>query len=250
MLWSERTGRGRRIVLAHGFTQTGRSWGPVAGSLTTDHEVVCVDLPGHGRSAAVEADLPAAGSLLLEAGGAATYLGYSLGGRITLHAALADPDRVRGLVVVGATGGIDDHDARRERVAADEALAGRLRADGIEAFLDDWLRLPLFAGLPPGHANVASRLENTVDGLTSSLRLCGTGTQEPLWDRLGSLTMPVLVVAGADDHKFAAIGERLSTTIGANAEVALIAGAGHAAHLERPEPFLHVVRSWLAAHDL
>ena len=62
--------------------------------------------------------------------------------------------------------------------------------------------------------------------------------------------MPVLVLAGADDAKFAALAERMAGEIGANAHLALIDGAGHAAHLEQPDHFLAAVQPWLAAHGL
>jgi len=62
--------------------------------------------------------------------------------------------------------------------------------------------------------------------------------------------MPVLVLAGALDNKFAAEADRIGAAIGANAEVALVPDAGHAAHLEQPEAFLAIVRPWLAAHGL
>ena len=60
--------------------------------------------------------------------------------------------------------------------------------------------------------------------------------------------MPVLVLAGADDAKFAALAERMAGEIGANATLALVDGAGHAAHLEQPDRFLAIVQPWLAAH--
>ena len=249
-LHTERAGSGPRLVLVHGFTQTGRSWGRVAGDLAADHEVVRVDAPGHGRSAAVRATLPEGGALVAEAGGPGTYVGYSMGGRLCLHAAVARPDAVAGLVLLGATGGIDEPPERQARRDADEVLALRLEADGLDAFLEGWLQLPLFAGLPADAAGLDDRRENTVEGLASSLRLAGTGTQEPLWDRLASLAMPVLVLAGERDTKFAALAERLTASIGVNATRALVPGAGHAAHLERPDAFLAIVRPWLASHGL
>jgi 2-succinyl-6-hydroxy-2,4-cyclohexadiene-1-carboxylate synthase len=248
MLASEVEGSGPRLALVHGFTQDRRCWGPVAADLATDHEVVRLDAPGHGGSSGVRADLPTAADLVVATAGRATYLGYSMGGRICLHAALARPDAVEALVLVGATGGIDDPAARAARVAADEALARRLEADGLDAFLDHWLSLPLFAGLPAGAAGREARLGNDVAGLAASLRLAGTGTQEPLWDRLGRLDMPVLVTAGAEDAKFATAAERLVACIGDNATLALIPAAGHTAHLEQPGAFLAVVRPWLERH--
>lgn len=248
MLWSERSGSGPRLALVHGFTQTRRCWGPVADDLATDHEVVLLDAPLHGRSAAVVADLVATADLLAEAAGPATWLGYSMGGRACLHLALERPEAVEALVVIGATGGIDDEGERSARVAADEVLARRLEDEGLEAFLDDWLALPLFGGLSPEAQHRAARLENDASALATSLRVAGTGAQAPLWDRLHEVSAPVLVVAGADDVRFTRTGERLVGAIGRHAELRLVPGAGHAAHLERPHAFLDVVRPWLAEH--
>lgn len=246
-LASEREGAGPRLVLVHGFTQTARCWGPVGAALADGHEVVRVDAPGHGRSGNVQADLPGTARLLADFG-PATFLGYSMGGRMCLETARRHPDAVTALVLVSATAGIDDADERAARRASDEALADRLEAEGVDAFLDRWLSLPLFAGLPPDGRFDAERRTNTAPGLASSLRLAGTGTQAPSWDRLGDLTMPVLVVAGAEDAKFTALGRRLAESLGDNATLAVVPGAGHTTHLEAPDAFLAAVLPWLAGH--
>ncbi|HMQ28589.1 MAG TPA: alpha/beta fold hydrolase [Acidimicrobiales bacterium] len=240
-------GAGPRLVLVHGFTQTARCWGPVGTALAEGHEVVRVDAPGHGRSADVRADLRATAGLLAGLG-PATYLGYSMGGRQCLEAALRHPDAVEALVLVSATAGIEDEDERASRRASDDALAARIEAEGVDAFVDHWVSLPLFAGLPPVGRFDAERRTNTAAGLAASLRLAGTGTQEPSWDRLPTLAMPVLVVAGDDDAKFTPLAHRLVEGIGANATLAVVPGAGHTTHLEAPDAFLAVVLPWLADH--
>jgi 2-succinyl-6-hydroxy-2,4-cyclohexadiene-1-carboxylate synthase len=240
-------GAGPRIVLVHGFTQTQACWGPVAADLARDHEVVRVDAPGHGGSGDVRADLREGAALLAEAGGPATYLGYSMGGRLLLHLALDRPDVVERLVVIGATAGIDDPAEREARRRADDALAGEVERDGVAAFVDRWLGQPLFAGLDESMQFRAERLTNTAAGLASSLRRAGTGTQTPLWDRLGAVEIPLLVVAGELDQKFTALGRRIVAAIGANAELAIVPAAGHTAHLEQPAAFLTLLRRWLAA---
>lgn len=250
MLHAEVDGRGPRLVLVHGFAQNRDCWGPLAADLAADHEVVRIDAPGHGRSSTFHAGLRTGARLIADQGGAATYLGYSMGGRFCIHVALANPELVRGLVLVGATAGIEDPEERAARQAQDEAMADRLERDGVARFLDAWLAQPLFAGLPPEARFVEQRAENTVEGLSESLRQAGTGSQDPTWHLLGRLEMPVLCVAGGEDAKFAALAERLASSIGANAEVAVVPGAGHAAHLERVDTFVKFVRPWLARHGL
>ena len=209
------------------------------------HEPLALDAPGHGAAAELDLDLVEGGAWLAATGGRATYVGYSMGGRLCLHAALAAPDAVRGLVLISATGGMDDAGERAARRAADEALADRIEAIGVPAFLDEWLAQPLFAGLDDAAQGRAERLVNTPAGLASSLRRAGTGTQLPLWDRLAGVRIPTLVVAGALDAKFVALGERLASVI-PGAELAVVDGAGHTVHLERPDEFLSILLPWIA----
>jgi len=230
-------------VLVHGFTQTGASWDALVPALAQQHEVVTVDAPAHGASADVRADLRTGATLLGAAGGRATYVGYSMGGRLALHLALARPDLVTRLVLVSATGGIGDAAERAARRAADEALAERLEAGGLEAFLDRWVAQPLFATL--ADPMLEDRRRNTVAGLASSLRLAGTGTQQPLWDRLGALRLPVLLVAGGDDAKFVTAAERMAALL-PDATLEVVPVAGHTVHLEQPAAFLAVLARWLS----
>lgn len=254
MLHAEAGGSGPRIVLAHGFTQTARSWGRFGELLEAAHEVVRVDLPGHGESAPVRADLVESGELLLEAASAAggagdagdgepcDILGYSLGARVALHAALARPERVRRLVLIGGTAGIEDPAAREARRRRDESLAEQAQAD-VEGFLQRWVAAPMFAGLrDPG---LGERRRNSAEGLASSLRLAGTGTQAPLWDRLGALSCPVLALAGADDVRFALAAARIARLVPRGA-FSLVVGAGHAAHLAQPDICAAIVEQFLA----
>ncbi|MHB8219627.1 MAG: alpha/beta fold hydrolase [Acidimicrobiales bacterium] len=232
-LHHEVRGSGSRLVLAHGFTQTARMWGPFGDLLARHHELVAVDLPGHGGSSHVRCGLPEGGALLAAAGGTGPFdlLGYSLGARYALHAVLACPGVVRRLVLIGGTAGIDDPDARDARRRRDESTAAELEESGdVAGFLRRWVRSPMFARLAdPG---LDERGRNTAAGLASSLRLAGTGAQAPLWDQLHRIAPPTLVVAGAADVRFTAIGDRMVGAMPA-ATLSLIPGAGHAAHLEQ-----------------
>jgi 2-succinyl-6-hydroxy-2,4-cyclohexadiene-1-carboxylate synthase len=247
-------GHGPRLVLAHGFTQSGRVWGGLADDLATDHQLVLVDLPGHGGSAEVRADLTSGARALGDVGGTADYLGYSMGARTCLHLALARPDVVRRLVLVSGTAGIDDPDERAARRAADEVLAARLdppgggmAQDSVASFVDRWVAAPMFGDVPAEANGIDERKRNTAAGLASSLRLAGTGTQTPLWDRLGELRMPVLVVTGGRDTRFGELGRRLVEGIGPRASLVVIEGADHAPHLQRPREVAGAVRGFLDA---
>jgi 2-succinyl-6-hydroxy-2,4-cyclohexadiene-1-carboxylate synthase len=246
-LFAETEGDGPRLVLVHGFGQNRNCWPPEVSELARHHEVVRVDAPGHGRSAGIATDPWRTADLLIEAGGEATYLGYSMGGRLVLHGAIARPAQVRRVVVIGATAGIDDPEARLARRRRDDDLARTVESDGVEPFTTAWLAQPLFAALPEPMRFWDERLTNTASGLAASLRLAGTGAQEPLWDRLGAIDAPTLVMAGGDDRKFTAEARRLVDTIGPNAELAVIARAGHSPHLERPAAWLARLESWLGA---
>jgi 2-succinyl-6-hydroxy-2,4-cyclohexadiene-1-carboxylate synthase len=245
-LHDERDGSGPRVVLLHGFGQTCRCWGSVAAALAAHHEVVRLDLPGHGDSADITADLAATGRLAAEAGGPAVYVGYSMGARMALHVATEAPAAVRGLVLVGGTPGIEEATARADRREQDHALAALIRGKGVDWFVDWWLAQPMFAGLSPATRFEHERRRNTAEGLARSLELAGTGSQRPLWSSLPGIDVPVLVMAGENDERYAAIARRTAAAIGPNARVALVPEAGHSAHLEQPARILEAVEPWLA----
>lgn len=231
------------MVLVHGFTQNRRCWGPIADRLANDHELVLVDAPGHGESASDDADLVEAARLVVETAGPAHCLGYSMGGRILLHAALDHPEMVKSMVLIGANPGIGDPAQRAERFRSDADLARRLEAEGLPAFVDRWLAMPMFAGLSDEQRHRSARLQNRPEGLAASLRRCGTGAQEPLWDRLGDITTPTKLIVGETDQKFLAVADRMAQSM-PHATVAVVAGAGHAAHLEAPDAVADLVMAF------
>jgi 2-succinyl-6-hydroxy-2,4-cyclohexadiene-1-carboxylate synthase len=232
------------LVLLHGFTQTGRSWQPLGHALAGRYRSAAPDLPGHGDFAERRPASFIACDAYLRAltDEPFTLVGYSMGGRVALHAALSLGDRVRRLVLVGASPGIADARERAQRAADDAALADRIEAIGLDAFVREWGAQPLFDGIPRGIAERidADRRRNTAPGLAAALRGLGTGVMPPLWDRLGELAMPVDLVVGERDEKFRATAAQIAERT-ADARVHVVPGAGHAAHLEAPDALVELL---------
>jgi 2-succinyl-6-hydroxy-2,4-cyclohexadiene-1-carboxylate synthase len=234
------------VVLLHGFTQTRRSWRRTVQALGGRYRALAPDLPGHGQAVHRVASFDACTAYVraLAREDRFTLAGYSMGGRIALHAALTLRERIDQLVLVGASPGLADAQARAERRAADGALAARIEAIGVEEFAIEWAAQPLFAGQPERVAAAAhaDRLRNTPEGLAAALRGLGTGAMQPLWDRLPELALPVTLVVGERDEKFRAIADRMAARLPA-ARVVVVDGAGHAAHLEAPQALAHQLGS-------
>jgi 2-succinyl-6-hydroxy-2,4-cyclohexadiene-1-carboxylate synthase len=219
-------------ALVHGFTQSEHAWG----SIRLD-DVVPLRIPN-------DLDFTSTAIALGDAAGSATYVGYSMGGRLCLQLALERPERVERLALISASPGIAEDRERAARRASDEALAHEIERDGVDAFLERWLAQPLFATLPRALAGIDDRrAANTVSTLTHQLRALGQGTQPNNWARLGELRMPVLLIAGELDTKYVDIAHRMGEAI-PNARVELVENAGHACHLERPEVIGQLLASW------
>ncbi|MEK7291919.1 MAG: alpha/beta fold hydrolase, partial [Actinomycetota bacterium] len=154
------------------------------------------------------------------------------------------PESVIGLVLISGTAGIDDHTERDLRRNADQQLAQHILDIGVNAFVDEWLAQPMFSTLPRDDEDRALRRTNTTSGLANSLITAGTGSQQPLWNRLGELRMPVLILAGTNDLKFAELAERLHRSI-PTSQLELIQNAGHAVHYEQPLVVASLLQRWL-----
>lgn len=225
------------LVFLHGFTHTGASWGPVRGALGERYRAWAPDIRGHGQASELTpVDLThVIDDVSAGAPQSFTLVGYSMGGRIALHVALALSDRVNRLILIGASPGIADPAERSARREADARLADRIEAMRIEQFAAEWARTPVLAGLPPEAARAvhADRLRNRPVGLARALRGLGTGSLPSLWPRLRELTIPVTLVAGGRDEKFSALAEEMAAQIPAG-RVQIVPSAGHAVHLEAP----------------
>ncbi len=225
-------------MLLHGFTHTGASWDRVLAALPERYRPLTPDIRGHGSASAVTpVTLEAViGDIDRLAPGRFELAGYSMGGRLALQVALALPGRVRRLSLIGASPGIADAGEREARRSADELLADEVEASSLEAFARRWARTPVLAGLSEevGAAVHADRLRGSTAGLAAALRGLGTGALPSVWERLDQLSMPVRLVVGERDQKFRAVASAMAARL-PDAEVVVVAGAGHAVHLEAPQ---------------
>ena len=234
------------VVFAHGFTQTRNAWQPVAQRLVDflpELRCVLVDLPGHGGSRNVSADIGESARMLTATGGRGIYVGYSLGARVVIEAlaqsveapsADASVSLVSAAVLVSGTAGIEDSSQREARAASDDALATRIETIGVEAFVREWLAQPLFRDLNDANSQVQQRLTNLASGLADSLRRCSQGRQEPRWAQLAEVKVPVLALAGARDEKYVALARYIAATV-PQGKLALISDTGHSAPLQSPD---------------
>jgi 2-succinyl-6-hydroxy-2,4-cyclohexadiene-1-carboxylate synthase len=230
------------VVLLHGFSGTRHAWDGVAARLHSErYRPWALDLPGHGDAADWPAPITFAGCVehvLAHSPERFVLGGYSLGGRVALHVALAAPRRVTRLVLVSTTAGIEDPSQRAERSAADHRLADELERGGwagFDSFIERWRTQPLFATEPPEVGLLArqDQRRNRPQALAAALRGIGSGEMTPMWGRLAELELPVTVLVGDRDAKYLALGERMVELM-PEADLLLVPG-GHGLPLENPE---------------
>jgi 2-succinyl-6-hydroxy-2,4-cyclohexadiene-1-carboxylate synthase len=222
----------------HGFGGTHRAWDAAAALLPGErYRPLALDLPGHGEAADAPRPITFGGCtehVLARAPQSFALCGYSMGGRVALHVALAAPERVRSLVLVAGSAGIEDERERAARREADELRARQLEEEPYERFIERWRSQPLFADEPPevGELARADQRRNSPVALAAVLRGIGTGEMTPLWSRLGELQMEVAVITGERDSKFRTLGRRMAELL-PNGRLIVVPG-GHGLPLENP----------------
>jgi 2-succinyl-6-hydroxy-2,4-cyclohexadiene-1-carboxylate synthase len=225
------------VLFIPGFMQRGDAWRPVAELLPERYPSRLLDHAEHSFEGRM-AEIAEAGAEFL--------VGYSLGGRLALRAALRSPEAYRGVVLVGATAGIEEGPMRVQRAEADEKLASWMEAMPIEDIVALWERQPLFADQSdllvdeqrPG------RLSQDPRSLALLLRTAGQGVLDPVWDELHSLELPLLAIAGARDDGYSAAAKRIAS-VAPKARAAIVEEAGHAAHLQQPAEVASLIAAFL-----
>lgn len=246
-------------ILLHGFVGTSQDFAPLVDALGVDaRRVTAPDWPGHGARAGLRhtddytlaAHLRLLDDAFAQARGPVTLLGYSMGGRILQHwlrerrPTLAHGSRI---ILLSTGPGLADPAERAQRRVADGAVATLLRTEGVPRFLHYWHSQTMFhpmLRLPPDRLSPILRRRGACDpeGLALSLEGVGAGTVGDTWGLLGDLPAPLSLVVGELDGRYVALAREMSARMGRGAPD-LIAGAGHAAHLERPAQLAALLRA-------
>jgi len=249
-------------IMLHGFMGRGEDWKAVAESITPSVRCLCPDLPGHGSQrydiAGATASIPDIAAALIEylddSGiGTCTLIGYSMGGRIALYAALHYPHRITKLVLVSTSPGLRTEQKRTNRLEQDKRLQQELAGMGegsaeFEAFLRRWYQQPLLSELPKQpllfEALVQRRMKNNPPALSESLHALGVASQPDCWKELQKLGTPTLIVVGEKDEKYCRIGKEMARLL-PDSILEIINESGHIPHIEQHGEFVQILDQFL-----
>jgi 2-succinyl-6-hydroxy-2,4-cyclohexadiene-1-carboxylate synthase len=250
VLHLRRFGSGPEAIALHGFSLTGEQFAPAAERL--GRTILAPDLPGHGLSKGQPTDVDgvlASIEMLLESPlPPRPLIGYSQGARLALLTAVEDPSEISCLVLISGTAGIRDLPTRRNRASDDSDLADRIEVIGLDPFIDTWTTVGI-TSLDHLSEQYRSwdrsiRRENSAAGLASALRGYGQGVQPSVWDEIGNLTLPVLLIAGSGDKRYTSINVEMAASI-PNATLTIIDDAGHNPLADQPETTYEVISAFL-----
>ena len=245
----------KTIVLLHGFTGSTKTWHEVVELLPTTYRIIAVDLIGHGSTDSpddvtyysMDYQVELLHELFEELQLRSFHLiGYSMGGRVALSYAVCYPDRLVSLILESATPGIKDEQLRLERQQSDNILARKIEQEGVEAFIEFWENIPLFATQKHLSVKRQEKLRNERQqqqgtGLANSLRMMGTGIMPQVWDHIATLPMLTTLITGELDSKFINIANEMQRENKSIHHIT-VPSVGHAIHVENPQKFATIVK--------
>jgi 2-succinyl-6-hydroxy-2,4-cyclohexadiene-1-carboxylate synthase len=200
------------------------------------------------QTTVVDTVLASLETLLATPGAPRPLIGYSQGARLALLAAVEDASDISTLILVSGTAGIRNLDTKRARSMADLDLAERIELIGLDPFIDSWTSEGITS---LGHLSEAYRTwdrsirsENSAAGLASALRGYGQGAQPSVWEEIGGLRLPVLLITGSRDERYTSINEEMAGLI-PHAEFTVISDAGHNPLADQPEVTYGIVSAFL-----
>ncbi len=242
-------GNGYVIVLLHGFTESLEIWKNYAEKLSESFRVICIDLPGHGRSAnlaevhTMELMAEVVHAVLHSCGiKRCVMVGHSMGGYVTLAFAASHDDMLQGLVLLHSQADADDDETCRNRDRT-IALAKANRSAFINQFIPS-----LFASANRKkfyrEIEILQNQAGSISGKALIAALEGMKIRSDQRNLLSSTSLPVLFIAGKQDSRipFGKVIEQIA--LPKHAEALLLEDAGHMGYIEASEVVLQTIRDF------
>lgn len=236
-----------RLWCIHGNLQRATVWAGfegVFGCVGVGLRLVCEDLWGSPAGSFAEWTEQFTQKVEQASDGQPQWLmGYSQGGRLALHAVIARPELFRGVVVIGGDLGLENVADCPGRVRHDQWWGQRFLTEPWDELLAEWDGQGVFGGRP----NAAPRREGDFsrEGVARLFDVFSKGRQAWLLPQLVRLhAPPILFVAGAEDGKYGAIGERFAREVPAG-QLAIIPNAAHRVPWENPAGFITAVQTFI-----
>ncbi len=248
----EVSGSGPPIVLTHSFLCDGSLFRDQVTALSRSHRVINIDLRGHGRSGPSESaytiytlveDVVA----VLDAEGAtsAIWMGLSIGGFLSLRAALTRPERVKALILLDTDAGTESAWKKVKYMAMKWGLQTLGPRFIVPAIMPIMLGKTTLRSRPQIRAQyqrffLDMRVKSICSGIDAITQ------RDDLLGRLREIRVPTLVVVGAEDQPLPVWkSKRIADGI-AGAELVVIPQAGHLAPVENPEPVTAAVTRFVS----
>jgi len=244
------------IVFLHGFMGKARSWKKITDQLSDRFRSIAFDLPGHGSSLFCThdhlkqlQDMEDTARLILrdlDTLGVQhfTLYGYSMGGRIAQHMAIAAPERIKHLILESASFGMEDIRERRERFKKDQSLFGNITSPAdFRIFLEQWYKMPLFLTLQ-GTARLQTLIEDKVchpvDEFQQALNLLSVGGHDFLVPKLAACRIPVHYFCGEKDDAYRQTAERVRMHL-PGMTVKIFPDASHNISIQHPQEIARAI---------
>jgi 3-oxoadipate enol-lactonase len=248
---AQERGTGRTVVLLHGYPLNHNIWTRQLESLSSDHHVVALDLPGYGLAA--EDRVPETLSGFAEAvrdrltrrfRGPVVLAGHSFGGYIALELIRTHPEVVEGLLLANTRSDPDTPEAREKRLATVRRVEDPAQGLDVDATAKGLVAPEEWESKGPA-AQAAREIVAHAPPAAVVGSLKAMADRPDLTPMLGDIRVPTLVVWGEEDQLIPTAQTRSMVARIPSSRGVGIPGAGHLPCLERPDAFNHAASGLL-----